>query len=93
MTTYAVGTIYYYDADDSEASYPDADMAARYLPPGSVMELGRIQELTPKWGAMVVLTRTEDGSPDEVELRLFDTEAEALTAVAAPPRSSGDEAV
>lgn len=57
------------------------------LPLGDMMKVGTLFDGPYKFAAHIIVTRDEDGDADETEVRWFDTEAEALVALA--PSTSG----
>lgn len=75
--------------EDSEVGFPMSDLGDLaddlQCDPGEVRQVRAYRTLPDRWLAHVVLTRDSDGFPDEAEPRLFDSEAEALAALAAAP--------
>ena len=47
------------------------------IPLGEILEVGCMAKLPSRWAANVVLTRDENGDPDEIELQWFDSEEDA----------------
>lgn len=71
--------------DDPEAGYDDADEAFEYGngygPEPGIVQLQRARRLPNVWATRIVLTRDEDGEPDDTEVRCFHTKAEAEAAI------------
>jgi hypothetical protein len=51
------------------------------LPEGEIQEFATLIKGPPRFAARVILTRNEDGDPDETEVRWFDSEKEARAAI------------
>lgn len=72
--------------EDGEVGFPVSDLGDLAddlnLDPGEVRRVLAYRQLPDRWLAHVVLTRDADGAPDETEPQLFDSEAEALDALA-----------
>ena len=77
---------YAYNPEGWETTYSVADLDALAdefeLSPGEVRKAETLVKALPIWAAMVVLSRDEFGQPDETDLKWFDTEADAMAAVA-----------
>ncbi len=74
----------------AESSYLDPDELTDCLDPGdgAVRELLPYHHLPSQWAAYLVLTRDADGDPDETEIQLFPTKAEAVVALQASQPST-----
>lgn len=83
-----------YDPDEWEftSDWEDRDQVHGHgeaLKPGEPMQVATLIRGPRKWVAEVPVTWTDDGDPDETEVRWFDTEGDALAAFIAPA-SEGD---
>lgn len=83
-----------YDPDDWECTYEWPQhkselMEGRDLDPADVKRFCTLINGPDKFAARVVLTRDDDGEPDETEIQWFDTEAEARIACGLPPYITG----
>ena len=82
---------YIYDPDDWEwtAAWGDrvtlTEECKGLQRPRDVKRFATLIDGPSKFAAIVPLTFTDDGEPDETEVRWFDTEAEARTACGMPP--------
>lgn len=81
---------YVYDPDDWEATYCWDDRHVLIencgidtrIRAGEIVRFGTLRKGPDKWAANIVLTRDEDGEPDEIEVRWFDSAEEARAALA-----------
>ncbi len=74
-----------YDPENWETTYDASDLCCvtEEMPVGGIMKVGRIKSLPTQFAAHVVTARDDDGDPEDWEVELFDTEAEALAVAAA----------
>ncbi len=85
---------YVYDPDDWEATYcwADRDQLIDNIEvhnrTGEIVRLSTLVRGPDKWVTNVVISFDEDGSPDETEVRWFDTEEDARAALC---RANGGE--
>lgn len=74
------GDLWWVD-DDPELGHDDAYEAFEYGngggPEPGIVQLQRARRLPNVWATRIVLTRDEDGEPDDTEVRCFHTKAEA----------------
>ncbi len=80
---------YIYDPDNWEYTmdYADRGDIAEGIDVGEVREFATLEKGPAKFAAHVVVSRDDDGDPDETEIRWFDTEAGARAATS-PNRQS-----